>query len=236
MTITTLGAGKATPQPPFNPLDMYTNLISYWPLDEASGTRSDAYGSNHLTDNNTVGQAAGKVGNAADFIAANLEYLNRADNALLSMGDIDFTLACWVWVNSLPGTSMGIVTKWQGSLEYMIYYRGFTQNFAFIVNNGGYGECNPAGPTTANTWHFVVAWHDSVANTVNLQIDNGAITSNPWSNGVTDGTDYFGIGNYSAGQWLGGRVDELGLWKRVLTAAERDYLWNGGAGRAYPFV
>ena len=65
-----------------------TNLIAYWKLDEASGTRNDSKGANHLTDNNTVTQAVGKVGNAAQFTLANSEYLSIADNADLSAGDI----------------------------------------------------------------------------------------------------------------------------------------------------
>lgn len=35
------------------------NLQAYWNLDEASGTRNDSHSTNHLTDNNTVTQAAG---------------------------------------------------------------------------------------------------------------------------------------------------------------------------------
>lgn len=35
------------------------NLISWWSLDEASGTRYDSHGTNHLTDNNTVSSEAG---------------------------------------------------------------------------------------------------------------------------------------------------------------------------------
>ena len=42
-------------------------------MDEASGTRYDSYGNNHLTDNNTVTVAAGKKGSAASFAPANAE-------------------------------------------------------------------------------------------------------------------------------------------------------------------
>lgn len=38
-----------------------TSMVSWWSLDEASGSRADSHGSNTLTDNNTVTQAAGKV-------------------------------------------------------------------------------------------------------------------------------------------------------------------------------
>lgn len=39
--------------------DQKANLVSWWKLDEASGTRYDSHGSNNLTDNNTVTSAAG---------------------------------------------------------------------------------------------------------------------------------------------------------------------------------
>ena len=35
------------------PSALYTNLIAYWKLDEASGNRADSKGSNTLTDTNT---------------------------------------------------------------------------------------------------------------------------------------------------------------------------------------
>lgn len=35
------------------------NLVSYWDLDEKSGTRNDSHGTNHLTDNGSVTQAKG---------------------------------------------------------------------------------------------------------------------------------------------------------------------------------
>jgi hypothetical protein len=41
-------------------------LVSFWNLDEISGTRSDAHGSNHLTDNNTVTYAAGLASEGVD--------------------------------------------------------------------------------------------------------------------------------------------------------------------------
>ena len=48
-----------------------TNLVAYYRLTEASGSRADSSGNGYtLTDNNTVGSRAGKVGaNAALFAA-----------------------------------------------------------------------------------------------------------------------------------------------------------------------
>src|SRR5574341_2164717 len=79
------------------------NLISFWELEEASGTRLDATASdNDLTDNNTVTQATGKVGNAAQFTRANTEYLSIAHNTSIACGDIDQTRCAWVYLDSKP--------------------------------------------------------------------------------------------------------------------------------------
>ena len=52
------------------PLAILHECYGYWQLGEASGTRADTYLDNDLDDNNTVTQAVGKVGNAAQFTAA----------------------------------------------------------------------------------------------------------------------------------------------------------------------
>ena len=50
------------------------------------------------------------------------------------------------------------------------------------------------------------------------------------------GATGFEIGS-SSGQSLfwDGLICEVGLWRRLLTAAELDFLYNSGAGRTYPF-
>src|SRR4051812_50060322 len=68
-------------------------LIAHWRLEEASGVRADSHAGLDLSDINTVGQAAGKLGNAASFVAGNEEILPAADQGAVGMGDIDFTLA-----------------------------------------------------------------------------------------------------------------------------------------------
>lgn len=218
--------------------DLRYRLVGMWTLDEASGTRSDSYGTNHLTDNNTVTQATGKVGNAAQFTRANAEYLSIADNASLSMGDIDFTIACWVRWDTLIANSDGLVTKWGGTAnEYALFYNSGASRIAFGVD-GGTGlvtvAANALGAPATGTWYFVVAWHDSVANTINIQVNNGTINSAAHAVGVQDSNGTFTLGQI-AGQYLDGRLDGVAVWKRTLTSDERAYLYNGGAGQAYPW-
>ncbi len=87
--------------------DLLTDLKAHWKLNEASGARVDSHGSNDLTDNNTVTQVAGKIGNAAQFTAANSEWLSRGTDVDLGLGaDTDCTWAGWFYMDSKPGNNM----------------------------------------------------------------------------------------------------------------------------------
>lgn len=222
---------------------LLTSLVAYWKLEEASGTRVDATGrGNDLTDNNTVTQATGIVGNAAQFTAANSEYLSHADNADLSTGNVDFTVAAWVYLDSKPASVMGFVTKGSGgsttNAEYSLQYLNTSDRFRLVVfdggSNAGAAVANNLGSPSTSTWYFVVAWHDSVADTVNIQVNNGTVNSSAYTFGSWDSTEPLWIGRSSSG-YQNGRIDAVGFWKRVLTAGERTSLYNGGAGLQYPF-
>jgi hypothetical protein len=216
---------------------LLTDLVSYWKLDEASGNATDSHGANTLTDTNTVTTAAGKQGTARQFTAASTEYFTIADNTDLSTGDIDFTIAAWAYLDSSL-TAEGIVGKWTGgSLEYWLGYVGGSTSFAFQVSTNGSDNPSVTGPGSmmTATWYFLVAWHDSVLNTINIQVNDGTVVSVAHTAGVFNGTAAFRIG-YD-GTWpMSGRVDEVGFWKKVLSAAERTALYGAGSGAAYPFT
>jgi hypothetical protein len=87
-----------------------------------------------------------------------------------------------------------------------------------------------------NTWVWVVAWHDSTANTLNIQINNGAVDSTATGAVVpNDSTAQLRVGDLQQTnnrEWLG-YLDEIGFWRRVLSADEKTALYNSGAGLAY---
>jgi len=215
------------------------NLISYWSLEETSGTRVDAHSTNDLTDNNTVTSATGKIGTAASFVAANSEYLSIADNAALSTGDIDFTIACWVYFDSLSWYEWVVSKDNGGSREYGIYYDPFDQRLKMYVFSGGSiteEKADVLGLPSVSTWYFVVGWHDATNNTLNIQVNDGTVDSASYSAGVNDASAPFTVGTGTGGLYMDGRVDELGVWKRVLTAGERTELYNSGSGRDYAYI
>lgn len=226
---------------PSAPSTLLNDLVAFWRLDEASGTRNDSAGANHLTDNNTVTQAVGKVGNAAQFTAANSEYLSRVDNAALSMGDIDFTIAAWVYVDARDADRT-IVAKRNTTadlrIEYLLRANSVNQ-FEFYISDDGGANFNvvqtATGTVVVGAWHFLVAWHEAAANTIKIQLDNATPISAATTLSPVDTTHPLTIGGFAGGQFWDGRGDATGIWKRALTADERTELWNGGAGVEYPF-
>lgn len=228
-------------------MSLLTDLQAFWELEEASGSRADAHSTNTLSDVNTVTQAAGKVGNAAQFTAVNSEHLSIADNAALSTGDIDFTIAAWVYMDSKgTGFTANVIASKYGAggqgvdHEWNLAFTGTTTDrfqFAVRPNAGTLGTvaADSLGSPSTATWYYVIGWHDSVANTISIQVNNGTVDSQAYSLGTIDGTAAFEIGDASGG--LGapfdGRIDQVGFWKRVLTSQERTDLYNGGAGLSY---
>src|SRR5687768_7946971 len=112
------------------------DLIAYWNLDEASGTRTDSHGTNHLTDNNTVGSAAGLRGTAADFERDDTESLTIADNTGLSAGDVEITFAAWVKLESKTNELVIFSKGTSGSGAYYVWYSTGVDRFRFTVYGG----------------------------------------------------------------------------------------------------
>jgi hypothetical protein len=223
-----------------------TGLVSYWKLDETSGGRADStVSTNTLTDNNTVTYSTGKVSNAAQFTAANSESLTCADNGSLRTGDIDFTFCAWVYMDSTGFRTILSKEGNSGTREYVLWYDSTgtvaTNRFFWRVTDGAGGHTGDVtadsyGALSTSTWAFVVCWHDSSANTVNIQINNGVVDTTSYTYGVAVQAQPFTIGveGTTATRYWDGRIDEVGFWKRVLTADERTLLYNSGNGLTYP--
>lgn len=209
------------------------DLVAYWRLDEASGTRYDAVGTSHLSQTNGVGQADGKLGKAASFVAANSQYLSCADNTALSMGDIDFTIAAWAYLDS-GGVSRAILCKGPdvaaNAQEFSVWVGLDYRPVFTVANNINQTGCISPTILSLSEWFLIVAWHDSINNQTVIQVNNGTPTTASRTGGSWDSGASFRIGTDS-NRHIDGRIDNVSLWKRILTADERTSLYNSGAGR-----
>ena len=216
------------------------NLIAHYKMDAASGGETDVHGNNDLTDNNTVGSGTGKLDGARDFEASNNESLHCTDNADLSTGDIDWTVACWVNIESI--TTGTIVQKAAVSdLEYELRLMNSAGGLFNLRVSSGFNFANLTsvsatkfGNPSLATWYFLVAWHDSVNNTINIQINNGTVDSASYTHGTYNSSAEFRIGSYAVySEAFDGLIDSVSFWKRLLTADERTQLYNSGNGLDY---
>jgi hypothetical protein len=130
------------------------------------------------------------------------------------------------------GVSLG------GERAYALYLTGGVgaMRMRFQVWNNGMSS-NTSVTASANllinTWYFVECWHSSSSNQIGVGI-NRTETTAAWSNGVNPDVQRIHFGASAGSNYFTGQIDEFGFWKGYLpTAAERNYLYNAGAGRSY---
>lgn len=218
-----------------------TSLISCWELDEASGNAIDSHSSGYdLTDTNTVGANTGKVGGARVFVPANVEYFTRASNSDFQTGDIDFTLAAWVYFTNTAGTQ-SILTKYTttgNQREYgLVRVAGNAARFIISATGGSTTVNVDTSALSTDTWYWLACGHNASSNQLWIAVNNGTPTTTSHSGGVFAGSAAMTIGGINAGSaWLmDGRVDQACLWKRDLrdTPSDMAAIYNSGSGLAY---
>ena len=162
------------------------------------------------------------------------EYLSKADSAALSTGDITFTFAVWVKLLSKEA-AMGLVSKWNTSgnqREYLLKYDQATDKFIFMVSSNGTAETSISAanfPTPPpGLWSLIIVSHDATANTIDIQVNNGAIDSSSYSSGVYDSTAAFNIGAIAGANPANALFGNVGFWKGSLSSAYRQNLYDYG--------
>lgn len=220
-----------------------TGLVSYWKLDEASGNRADAHGTDTLTEFNGVDSGAGLVyATAANFDSVNNEILIGAG---VNVGNNDFT-----WVQFIRPDSVAAVHlasrgapggfEWLLEIESNSRYRfrvasGTAEaNATATVDGGGFGGGN--GPSVA-TWSMVVGYHDGVNDKIGICSDVNSFTryEAAYTFGVWSGGGSLGIGSspFYFPIYYDGRMGPSITFSRLLSDSEILQLWNGGAGLTY---
>ena len=221
--------------------DPTINLQAFWKLGEASGTRADSIGSHDLADNNTVLQVSGKVGNAADFVLLNSEYLSAADHADLRIEDEAATICGWVNFDttaSAANKSQVFIAKWgtTGNQDYMVSMDKNTDFMEFKVQNSDASgkfdvQASTFGALSSGTWYFFRAWHDPVADEIGIEINRDGNKETTSLSGGTCGTSHsFDIGRNKDTKYFDYSVDAVGKWNAVLSDGVVDVIYNSGSG------
>jgi len=225
-------------------MSLETNLVSHYVLDS---DLTDGVGSNDLSLDGAGGSyVAAKLGNGFD--GENTADLEDSSFSGFETDPTLLELTFDMWINLQTSKSsaqylgeflpLGLTG---GTLRLLWHGVNLQFGVTFRDKNGTYTTLYSSvyDPAPVGEWHHVLGWYDQ--SEFGLVIDNSDETSNPHGGMPTSGSYVSGdfhILNYSplgSSNRTDGIVDNVGVWDRALTAAERDTRYNAGTGLAYPF-
>ena len=233
--------------PPDPALSLASSAVMFFKLDEdGPGPRADAASGLSVYPFDAPNGNAASIPAIPAVIGAGQRIYGptdahfwRSSAAPMQRAGGSFTWAGWMSVASYYDDQT-FVGKWNATpaqREYRVLLDKTSHQLRFEVASGA-GELAVVHPTPLllGTFYFIEAWYDAGAATVNLRVgtqaSRGAVVSLPWSGGVRDGAADLNLAahNTCTDDFLDGTLDAVGFWRRVLSAAESQRLWNGGAG------
>jgi len=234
--------------------DVKRGLVGFWKLDDGAGQTTDD--SSDLNNDGTRGAdstaaaddptwSSGKagLGGALDFDGTD-DLVNVPDAASLDFGaSADFTLVGWF--NRDTATTLDTIVAKRAtllslSLGYAVYLDDVSDKVVFEVSDGTdeYELASTLTFTTTGWNHFVVVWDDDSA--ANSEIYINGVADNATDTGTIGNIDdlsnasNLAIGSLSlVGNFFDGKIDEVRVYNRALSAAEIRYLYNYGGPVAH---
>lgn len=217
------------------------DLKAFLRFNESSGARADSHGENHTTNSSgSPGRAATKTGYGLDCSPGSSQWVSIPDSADVSIGDADCTVAVLVRLKSAVSGAWCALAKGDGtSAEYFFQLgqsgvTGWAFNVASGASFGGHTRVatGDIGDHSFTGWILLIGLHDAAADTITLKryAGRGTVTqSTSHAGGIYDGSAPLYFGSYPAfSQHADVVIDWGAVWKRKLTDAECDGLWNNG--------
>ncbi|CAD7849501.1 MAG: hypothetical protein [Olavius algarvensis Delta 4 endosymbiont] len=210
-------------------------LVSYWQFDEGSGTiTGDSAGTNQ-GDIFGATWTTGEVDGALSFDGMD-DYIEIPDAASLDItGDI--TLEAWIKV-AAPGSNYdGIITKSSGGEAtqsvYALMQSAGSNAYYFAASDGTviHSTGNTAVLSTG-TWHHLVGVKNSTH--VSIFVDGVLANSKEAVFTMLTNNEPVRIGRLAQYGYFKGKIDEVAIYHRALTAEEiQQHFQHGLAGLGY---
>jgi len=224
---------RTQPAPPGGSSYSSTVLAStptaYWRLGDTGSQAVDA-GPNALHGSyignpvrGVAGALAGDANTAVDFPAL-ADAVTVPDNALLDLGDGPFTYELWFALDeNLGGADQMLLNR--GTNAPNIALDGATRRL--MLTRGGFGGLFMGSTVIANNsaWHHLVITRSAVgAGNTKMYLDGVAetVTSLSANTTLSNNTEVLTLGRKNVGpteRW-GGKIDEVAIYRRVLSASE----------------
>lgn len=220
-----------------------TNLVSYWKLDEASGTIADSHSSNDGTVSGATYGATGIINDCLSFDGSN-DYVTMGDVIDHDFTNTAFSINLWMKMDTKTSNNT-MVSKHASSSPWQGYSFTYDSSGRIEIDVTGTGGIVVRKTHTLNTgtWYMLTMTYDGSGNAsgVSFYVDGSALTSLTLSQDnltVSPSTSFpFNIsGRNNAGlNPFDGVIDEVSIWTRELSSSDVSDLYNSGSGLAYPF-
>ncbi|RLK58943.1 signal peptidase I [Actinokineospora cianjurensis] len=197
-----------------------------------SATDSGPYGYTGTLQNGAAWNTTGRTGRSVTFDGID-DYISASTFTVRT--DTSFTAAAWVYISSAGGVDRTFLAKDGLNVNsFALSYIPATTKYAFTMpasdtTGASTVRVSSSSSAIANAWTYVVGVWDSVNNQMKIYL-NGVLEGTTSRSGGWNATGALSIGrgyNGSAGvQNWPGRIDEVQLYNRVLTAAEVDDIYT----------
>ncbi len=247
---------NGTNNPPAAATYLADRLIAYWKMDDGlansfATTLTDSKSTHHATVlrpdglSHWINGSAAKLGGSLQLAGTNT-YANIASNATFNIGTNEVSLSTWVKLEQLPAqlaTSFGSI--YDSTTDcYVLYLDKANNELRFKITDANAHTARSGIAATflqTNQWLHIAAVYNGnfgTAGRATIYL-NGALMDTHIGNDSTAGsglTANVKIGQVASigregptgGNGFFGMVDDFAIWKRALTQAEIQNIFNGG--------
>lgn len=169
-------------------------------------------------------------GNAINFVSASSQYARRTR---VSTAVNNITVALWLYINIMPGTS------------YRIFANGGSSNnagYSFSFDSAGKitcdmrfvdASCKTSTALTTATWYHIIFERSAGTSTFYINaVADGATSGSQWNalqgNSATTVGAYADSDSATPSGYSDVRIDDLRYYDRAITSGERTSLYNYG--------
>lgn len=192
-------------------------LVGLWSFDGKDMNGTTAYDRSGSGNNGTLTNGpvttVGKIGQSLSFDGVN-DYV--AFTSPVAGTPSQVTVGAWIYTSSPPTFKVAV------SVGSSIWIGTYNNKWAFITANGQL--ITSLNNATAG-WHYIAGVYDS--STAHLYVDGIEVTSSTRTIGSASGASR--IGDFSGtGFSFPGKIDEVRIYNRALSASEIKSLYNRG--------
>ena len=225
------------------PIDLTSNLIAYYKMDETSGNMIDSVNAYNMTVNGALQGQSGLLGNSYYFNGTS-DYCTGSSPLDEITGD-SLTITAWVKFDTIhSGQSDQVIWMDRGSTGDKNGAWIIKRQTGYNYTSAGYVFWNSSSSVpdvdivlVKDTWYLMTCQMVLKSGSQDYRPNTNASALQNYTNHVRS-NDGFNNGNtsyigryFSTSKYFEGFMDEIYIWNKILTQSELHYLYNYGEGR-----